>query len=271
MANSSGFSHSRLLTGRVSQPKTKNFARIRAALFEESTPIDSEAHREAEVIRQVRESDSNVLRKSPPALDVFATPNPPAGASDAFDDAGNTNNSENQVTRSSVGPNFFDSFEGRYCTPPPPSRYTRLSSVSEDDAAMEFTPATTSDAPKPWERPPSSSSSALHTPNPVVYSRKRRRDDELDPNALKRRAVSPSVSNQSSPVLPQSPAIKDFSNTNNIWGPPRASIGSLFPERHGSQDSGNRVAATGTAGTLKRVGLQGMTEASDGFMNMSIE
>ena len=42
------------------QPKTKGFARIRAALAEETTPIDSEVRREAEVIRQVRESDMDL-------------------------------------------------------------------------------------------------------------------------------------------------------------------------------------------------------------------
>jgi hypothetical protein len=42
------------------QPKTKNFARIRAALLEEGAPIDTEVRREAEVIRQVRESDNDI-------------------------------------------------------------------------------------------------------------------------------------------------------------------------------------------------------------------
>ncbi|KKA26208.1 hypothetical protein TD95_000019 [Thielaviopsis punctulata] len=38
-------------------PKTKGFARIRAALAEETAPIDSDFRREAEVVRQVMESD----------------------------------------------------------------------------------------------------------------------------------------------------------------------------------------------------------------------
>ncbi len=40
------------------QPKTKNFARIRAALLEEGSPVDTEVKREAEVVRQVRESET---------------------------------------------------------------------------------------------------------------------------------------------------------------------------------------------------------------------
>ena len=72
--------------------------------------------------------------------------------------------------------------------------------------------------------------------------------------------------------MPLSPAVKDFNNSgsSSIWGAPRSSVGSLFSERHSSQDSGT-VRTGGATGTLKRVGLQGMTEASDGFMNMSIE
>lgn len=40
------------------QPKTKTFARIKAVLVEESAPAEAECRREAEVVRQVRESDA---------------------------------------------------------------------------------------------------------------------------------------------------------------------------------------------------------------------
>ncbi|KAL8392895.1 hypothetical protein RB595_002909 [Gaeumannomyces hyphopodioides] len=46
-------------------PKTKAFARMRAALAEEGTPVDSEVRREAEVVRQVRESDVDHHRPLP--------------------------------------------------------------------------------------------------------------------------------------------------------------------------------------------------------------
>ena len=78
------------------------------------------------------------------------------------------------------------------------------------------------------------------------------RDDDLDPVYFKRRAVSPSLSVQNSPILPQSPG---------WWGTPKRD------ERvcsNGSSASGN-----GAAG--KRVGMQGMNDTSDGLMNMSIE
>lgn len=259
-------------------PKTKGFARIQAALFEEAAPIDSEAKREAEVIRQVRESEPSVPPE-PRTLD--ASPSiEPSCPSAAIEDAENAstqsqatipieNSFSSQAVRNSAGPNFWDSFDGRYRTPPPPARSTHPSSVSEDDNAMDMTPSTTVDVPKPWDRPPSQTSS-VYTAN-LAQTRKRRREDDLDPNILKRRAVSPSMSVQSSPIFPQSPVVKDTNNNNNIWGPPpKSALGPLFPERPGSHENGSRGSAP-HSGTLKRVGLQGMTETSDGFMNMSIE
>ena len=57
----------------------------------------------------------------------------------------------------------------------------------------------------------------------------------------------------------------------NIWGPPpKPGLGAPFSERL-SSESGNGNRTTSHAGGVKRVGLQGMTEASDGFMNMSID
>ncbi len=54
-----------MLTG-ASQPKTKGFARIRAALAEETAPVDADVRREAEVVRQVRESDMDLELRIPP-------------------------------------------------------------------------------------------------------------------------------------------------------------------------------------------------------------
>lgn len=140
--------------------------------------------------------------------------------------------------------------------------------------AMDMTPSTVfgtgvHDFVKPWERPRSRSSTphiSTTMPGPEIH-RKRRRDDDFDPNLFKRRAVSPSLSVQSSPILAHSPTVKDTGP--NIWGPPaKPVLGPPFTERTGSE-TGSRNGAQ--AGPLKRVGLQGMNEASDGFMNMSIE
>ncbi|KAF7594421.1 hypothetical protein BBP40_009241 [Aspergillus hancockii] len=263
-------------------PKTKTFARIRAALREESAPIDCEAKREAEVIRQVRESEPDIPQTSP-SLDALSSNNPflPAELTRSSDDvpvkigtsAPDEPSFSDEAHRNSAGAEFWNSFDERYRTPPPPLR--QLGTSMEDDISMDMTPSTTmgstSEFVKPGERPSSRCSTPLASqPTSITeFKRKRRREDDFDPNLFKRRAVSPSMSVQSSPVMPNSPAVRETGTS--IWGPPKANIGSLFPDRP-STENGNRNPSTpGHTGPLKRVGLQGMTETNDGFMNMSIE
>lgn len=89
------------------------------------------------------------------------------------------------------------------------------------------------------------------------------RDEDFDPNSFKRRAVSPSV--QSSPIMPQSPAMKEA----NSWGrSSKSTSGSSSADRSHGNDNGGIM---GQLGSVKRVGLQGMNETNDGLMNMSIE
>ncbi|KKK25484.1 hypothetical protein ARAM_002062 [Aspergillus rambellii] len=266
-------------------PKTKTFARIRAALMEESAPIDCEAKREAEVIRQVRESEPEMPQTSP-ILTAFSSPNPfiSRGLSTSLEDGGKSGamipdeptSFSDQAHRNSGGHEFWNSFDERYRTPPPPLR-PHASSVSEEDLAMELTPSTTfgsstTEFAKPVERPASGSSTPFAAQPGLIseFRRKRRRDDDFDPNLIKRRAVSPSMSVQSSPVMPNSPAVKDTGY--NIWGPPpKSNLGPLFTDRLGGESGGRNTSTTGPTGTLKRVGLQGMNETNDGFMNMSID
>ena len=77
------------------------------------------------------------------------------------------------------------------------------------------------------------------------------REDDFDPTYFKRRAVSPSLSVQNSPILPQSPG---------WWGTPKRD----------ERISSNGSAGSG-AGLGKRVGMQGMNDTNDSLMNMSIE
>ena len=85
------------------------------------------------------------------------------------------------------------------------------------------------------------------------------RDDDFDPTYFKRRAVSPGLSLQNSPVLPQSPG---------WWGtPPQQNK----VERVASNGSGSGGQSQNAAGQPKRVGMQGMNDTNDGLMNMSIE
>lgn len=62
-------------------PKTKGFARVRAALTEESQPVDTEIRRESETIRQVRErepsvsADFDLTRPRPQTATAASSPN----------------------------------------------------------------------------------------------------------------------------------------------------------------------------------------------------
>ena len=93
---------------------------------------------------------------------------------------------------------------------------------------------------------------------------KRRRDDDLEPTSLKRRAVSPGVSVHNSPILSQSPAGKDGA----WWGLPKGSREG--PPGGASHGERNNNGNNGGAGT-KRFGFQGMSDTNDGLMKMSIE
>ncbi|GAD94739.1 hypothetical protein AOR_1_520144 [Paecilomyces variotii No. 5] len=247
-------------------PKTKTFARIRAALMEEGAPIDSEAKREAEVIRQVRESDPAISETSPvfPSLDSAALASDADDGPDASTDGALPSNSfSNHAMKNSGGTEFWNSFDERYRTPPPP---LRAAGLPGEDMTMETPPSTifgsaSTDIPRPLDRPQSGSSNAqVSQPAVAELPRKRRRDDDLDPNSFKRRAVSPGMSVQSSPILPQSPIVKETT----FWGPPPKSLPGALGSENGSNSSGH-------SGPVKRVGLQGMNETNDGLMNMSIE
>lgn len=232
--------------------------------MEEGAPVDSDMKREAEVVRQVRDTEP----ERSPTLDTFSSlpPLQPVGTTKAGDHVEkptpSTNSFSKQASRNSGGVEFWNSFDERYRTPPP-LRHAGASSAPDDDILMDMTPSTTT-APDAKSRSRSSTPHAPGTSAIGEIRRKRRREDDFDPNLIKRRAVSPSVSVQSSPVLTHSSTVID--NGPNIWGPP-SKLGPPFSERP-SAENGNRNTHPGTA---KRVGLQGMTEASDGFMNMSIE
>ncbi|KAJ5173481.1 uncharacterized protein N7500_001412 [Penicillium coprophilum] len=256
-------------------PKTKTFARIRAALMEEGAPVDSDMKREAEVVRQVRDTEP----ESTPALGEFPSLQPSTSfdlipsedpAVKAGQDTASTDTFGKQASRNSGGVAFWNSFDERYRTPPP-VRQEGPSSLADEDMFMDMTPSTTIGSVTAESSKHRSRSSTPHAPGmPSIgeICRKRRRDDDFDPNLFKRRAVSPSVSVQSSPVMTHSHNVPSDMGP-NIWGPPpKPGLGAPFSERL-SSETGNRSISH--AGGGKRVGLQGMTEASDGFMNMSID
>ncbi|MCJ1448979.1 MAG: hypothetical protein MMC23_009498 [Stictis urceolatum] len=274
----------------LAQPKPKTFARIRAALQEEGSPVDAESKREAEVIRQVRESDHSPESTAPASQPPTTASSPylmPAtsGAADTLDDLTEMMGAETPIERrpsesfsrqalrnSTAGPDFWNNFDSRVRTPPPQLLPRGSSSAFSEDVNMD-TPASSlySAGPRYTDAGPNSSPSRSTTPVPTLGEMtrktlgKRRRDDDLDPNLFKRRAVSPGLSLQNSPVLPPSPMQKDGG-----WWSTKANR-----ETPSSHANGDRVGSNGSqsgSGIIgKRVGMQGMNDTNDGLMNMSIE
>ncbi|KAL2755968.1 hypothetical protein ACRALDRAFT_1081990 [Sodiomyces alcalophilus JCM 7366] len=126
-------------------PKTKNFARIKHALLEECAPIEAEVRREAEVIRQVRESDVDLE----PRIIPTALSSPNLANQDHLDDvpgdemmaeSGLSGSFKQQALKNSKGPKFWDTFSesssigaGRTTPPPPlPMPLGSSSGMSED-------------------------------------------------------------------------------------------------------------------------------------------
>ncbi|KAH9879644.1 hypothetical protein IAQ61_001463 [Plenodomus lingam] len=271
-------------------PKSRQFGRIKAELFEEAAPVDSEARREADIIRQVRESDgdrdlpSNTAQSSPslmptvPGLDGPLEGVPEEGSENGmsldgmttkglFGTFGSLNSNRNSISNGFWGNRVAH-------TPPPTVPRADSSAMSEDmnldsptigTTPMDYGGNTgwTSRASTPGPMNPPTAAEALKKSN------KRRRDDDFDEGSIKRRAVSPGVSVQNSPVISQSPAQRD----NTLWGTTtrtgrEASMSG--PSSNERSNSGGSMSMTPTLGP-KRIGLQGMVDTSDGFMKMSIE
>ncbi|KAK8919596.1 hypothetical protein H634G_03158 [Metarhizium anisopliae BRIP 53293] len=278
-------------------PKTKTFARIRAALFEEVAPAEAETRREAEVVKQVRESDvaleprvSQAPAESGPAASVLSSPNLTNNepVDDQEDDVnmlsdlapGLSSSFKQQAIKNSKGKTFWDTFSesssmgGTRTTPPPAAFLPRGSSsgMSEDNGI---------DSPVPGLASAHSASQSSNAQGPSAaeitrrINNKRRRDDDFDPVSFKRRAVSPGMSAHNSPIL-QSPMQRDSAP----WGSRPGSTGgdkagSSAQSETGSVSGGTPAnPAAGTTGRLNskgRIGFQGMVDTNDGIMRMSIE
>ncbi|RMY63805.1 hypothetical protein D0863_10266 [Hortaea werneckii] len=317
-------------------PKTKGFARIRAALLEEAAPVDTDMRRESETIKQVRERDGSVSEfdltqdpNRPGTATAASSPNLlPAVPESAQEDFGRDLDSETpsnngkanglgmmnfalQASRNGGGMEYWNRFDPSMRTPPPPPAFPRQgSSAMSSDINME-SPApgqgggSTTDVF--WRRPRARSSASdasdafgsTAPPAPVnddvaLKKFKRRREDDFDIATIKRRAVSPGMSSQNSPVLTQSPSQRDDNKGN--WGqPPDRAAASTKKEAGGQQtqgppsessqptssqpqalhnlrsNSGGNVSGNGLASQGKKLGLQGMTDTNDGLMKMSIE
>ena len=285
-------------------PKTKGFARIRAALMEEAAPIDSEVKREAETIRQVRERDGSVgdldlerpqtatAQSSPSLLPAVPESDQENFGKDLLSESSNFTkglgvNFAAHASRNSGGMDYWNRFDPSATanrTPPPPNFHRQSSSVLSDAMNTDSDGTTKTDMTNTplWRRPRARSSasdaSEAFAPNSAAmlsqqqqpagmsddmhlqHFKKRRREDDFDISTIKRRAVSPGMSQQNSPVLTQSPSQKDG------WGGP--------PARKEGERGGSLSGAAGGGnggGGGKKLGLQGMSDTHDGLMKMSIE
>lgn len=266
------------------QPKTKGFARIRAALAEEGAPIETEFRREAEVVRLTRESDMDLEPTRHRSISATTTTHSSPSLGPVTQDSlegipeddimadvssGLSSSFKQHAMRNSKGKEFWDTFsDDNNRTPPPPGFLPRGSSsgISEDISLHSPSVST----PPSSLIPPITGSMSDHQPSSPTRSitsqpcagptaaeitrklnNKRRRDDDFDPTSFKRRAVSPGMSVHNSPVM-QSPLQRDS------WG-----------TRPPSNGESNKMTPNG--GTLKRIGFQGMVDTNDGLMKMSIE
>lgn len=203
-----------------------------------------------------------------------------------------------QVLKNSKGKTFWDTFSesssiGTRTTPPPPPILPRGSSsgvsedVSMDSPSLAATAAFVnglfpsnsdsqrSETPQPSQAGPLPPSAAEITRR---INNKRRRDDDFDPVSFKRRAVSPGMSLNNSPVM-QSPLQRDVapwgsrpgSNGGDKGGSGTASESGSLGGTPGAAPNGSQGANGRPNGNKGRVGYQGMVDTNDGMMRMSIE
>lgn len=284
-------------------PKTKGFARVRAALAEESTPVDTDVRREAETIKQVRDRETVSLpsgARSPgllptmpglehalegvpeadePSLDQGRCSGENKGMSMCF----STQAAQNANTA------YWDRLDKSFRTPPPPSFPRNGSSTA--DMALD-SPCGESFGNNTFGSQ-SDAASTIDGPLPPMLTKtigKRARDEDLDVMSFKRRAVSPSLSVSNSPIVSQSPRellasmsqARDRPERADGWGgPPKTgressgTAGSSGEQMNGLRphrsNSGGSVSSLAGSLPPKRVGLQSMTDTNDGLMKMSIE
>lgn len=118
--------------------------------MEESAPIETEVRREADVVRQVRESDSDLVPNHHGTMSANTTshssPNLLPCGQDSLEDipegdmmVGDTPNGDKvsstfkqQAMLNSKGKDFWETFDNINSTPPPPAFLPRASSISDD-------------------------------------------------------------------------------------------------------------------------------------------
>ncbi|RPB28515.1 hypothetical protein L211DRAFT_845559 [Terfezia boudieri ATCC MYA-4762] len=236
-------------------PKTKNFQRIKAALQEESTPLDIEVKREAEVTRQLREDDDaktikNSILPSPQLLPIEQTLDPEEFDDGANEDESMGGGSEIGLSRKNSTGSRNGSLSGGD-TMAFNKRAQMFGTFNFDSEMNMGSNGGWSSPPRfpPREREPQRTNSdgdvVMDSGSPVVpVTMKRRRTQEErfeEVNSFKRRAVSPGLCG--SPILTGSPA---------------------------SGGSGGNAGGIGGGGKRLNFG-QGISDTHDGLMKMSLQ
>jgi hypothetical protein len=268
-------------------------------------PVDAEIKKEAEVIRQVRESDVEIDRRQSGTNHSSPTLQPVIDSLERIPEHSTADVDNNSLggakglfgafgRHASIGGGreFWANFNSETRTPPP-TFFTRGSSstVSDDvnmDSPTVSTPSNsvfpTATAPALTEPHPNLSRAPTPTVPPVTAAppsaadglrkqNKRRRDDDLDMLSIKRRAVSPGVSVQNSPILSQSPGQRG-----DLWGQPASKSNRETTNGTNGHSTGDRSNSNGSvSGSMtpslgpKRVGMQGMNDMQGMTEKMSIE
>ena len=182
-----------------------------------------------------------------------------------------------QVSKNSAGLGFWNQFDDRRMRTPPPLLVPRGSSSGISDDINMDTPMSSTQSITPHQVPnkhlhaleslssiPQQISTLIDPPR---KGNKRIRDDDFDTHYFKRRAVSPGMSLQNSPVLPQSPQGGWWSQaTKPTRESPHAQVLGERISSGGSSSSGGAPSCT-----PKRIGLQGMTDTHDAIMKMNLD
>lgn len=259
------------------------------------------------MVRQVRVKDpvplSRVISTASSSPDL--TPNTasiPADASDLSDIDGLGLSQPSDLPRSkppddrrgSVNREFWPHLYNRLETPTLPifNRPRSSSGISEDmrlDSPAAYTPVSNGQSSATSARLDTKLESEIDSgpfqlpnmPSAADISRKinkRRRDDDFDPASFKRRAVSPGMSSQNSPIRGQSPVL----GAGGWWSQPKAlrqdSGGAMSEDRSGSMSStGLTTPAVGPMTPSlgpKRIGTAAQTnmfDTNDGLTKMTLE
>jgi len=288
-------------------PKTKTFARIRAALFEEGAPAEAECKREAEVVKQVRESDVPDLEPRRPAQPAQPATSdaPPAAVSalsspnqESLDDIpeddmmgdlalGLSSSFKQHALRNSKGKTFWDTFSetssvaGPRTTPPPPGVMARRpSSGRSEDVTMD---SPLQQSSMPWLQTRHLSDSQRSDSAPAA----KEKDSPAQPPTAAE--ITRRINNKRrrdddfDPVSFKRRAVSPGLSVHNSPLPqsPMQQSGAPWGSRPGSNggdkagssapsESGGSTSGNRTNGK-GRVGYQGMHDTHDGLMRMSIE